>query len=204
MPDADPAHYVRGQYEGYRAIDGVAADSETETYAALRLEVDNWRWSGVPFYIRTGKRLPVHRDRAAAASSTTRRGSHFLGSGPATARRPTRSSCGSTRGTGVRLVLDAQRADQPGPGRSTLDMEFAQEGGEGATPYEVLLHAAMIGDSTRFTRQDGVEEAWRIMQPLLTLTAERCRPTRRDRGARTRRPSCPPGMAGGTGRGAKA
>ena len=56
---ADPAHYVRGQYDGYLSIDGVAADSTTETYAALRLDIDNWRWSGVPFFIRTGKRLPV-------------------------------------------------------------------------------------------------------------------------------------------------
>ena len=59
MPDADPAHYVRGQYDGYRSIEGVAADSSTETYAALRLEIDNWRWSGVPFFLRTGKCLPV-------------------------------------------------------------------------------------------------------------------------------------------------
>ena len=59
MPDADPKHYVRGQYDGYLGIDGVAAGSTTETYAALRLEIDNWRWSGVPFFIRTGKRLPV-------------------------------------------------------------------------------------------------------------------------------------------------
>ena len=59
MPEADPARYVRGQYDGYRDIDGVAADSTTETYAALALEVDNWRWAGVPFYIRTGKLLPV-------------------------------------------------------------------------------------------------------------------------------------------------
>ncbi len=56
---ADPAHYVRGQYDGYLEIDGVAPDSTTETYAALRLEIDSWRWSGVPFFIRTGKRLPV-------------------------------------------------------------------------------------------------------------------------------------------------
>ena len=54
-----PPHYVRGQYDGYPTIDGVAADSTTETYAALRLEIENWRWSGVPFFIRTGKRLPV-------------------------------------------------------------------------------------------------------------------------------------------------
>ena len=56
---ASPAHYVRGQHDGYRSIDGVAADSATETYAALRLDIDNWRWSGTPFYIRTGKLLPV-------------------------------------------------------------------------------------------------------------------------------------------------
>ena len=57
--EADPAHYVRGQYDGYLGIDGVAADSATETYAAMRLDIENWRWSGVPFFIRTGKRLPV-------------------------------------------------------------------------------------------------------------------------------------------------
>jgi len=69
--------------------------------------------------------------------------------------------------TGIRLILDAHRADMVGPSAIELDMEFSEEGGEGATPYEVLLHAAMIGDSTRFTRQDGVEETWRIMEPLL-------------------------------------
>ena len=69
--------------------------------------------------------------------------------------------------TGVQLRLDAFRADAAKAETITLDMEFAEEGGEGATPYEVLLHAALIGQSTRFTRQDGVEETWRIMQPLL-------------------------------------
>ena len=59
VSEADPVHYVRGQYEGYQNINGVAADSTTETYAALRLDIDNWRWSGVPFFIRTGKMLPV-------------------------------------------------------------------------------------------------------------------------------------------------
>src|SRR3954453_5042170 len=58
MPDADPAHYVRGQYEGYQDIDGVKKGSTTETFAALKLEIDNWRWAGVPFFIRTGKRMP--------------------------------------------------------------------------------------------------------------------------------------------------
>ena len=69
--------------------------------------------------------------------------------------------------TGVRLIVDAHRADVAGTAPIELDMEFADEGGEGPTPYEVLLLAAMRGDSTRFTRQDGVEETWRIMQPLL-------------------------------------
>jgi glucose-6-phosphate 1-dehydrogenase len=69
--------------------------------------------------------------------------------------------------TGIRMILDAHRADQPGPTAIQLDMEFAEEGGEGATPYEVLLHAALVGDSTHFTRQDMVEETWRVVQPLL-------------------------------------
>ena len=69
--------------------------------------------------------------------------------------------------TGIRFQLDAQRAGGTEPEAINLDMEFAEEGGEGPTPYEVLLHAAMMGDSTRFTRQDSVEETWRVMQPLL-------------------------------------
>ena len=59
VAEADPAHCVRGQYDGYRSIDGVAPDSTTETFVALRLDIENWRWAGVPFFIRTGKRLPA-------------------------------------------------------------------------------------------------------------------------------------------------
>jgi glucose-6-phosphate 1-dehydrogenase len=70
--------------------------------------------------------------------------------------------------TGIRIVLDARRADSPTPQEIDLDMEFAAEGGEGATPYEVLLRAAIQGDSTQFTRQDSVEETWRILQPLIS------------------------------------
>ncbi|HEY5858276.1 MAG TPA: hypothetical protein VIW24_30705 [Aldersonia sp.] len=69
--------------------------------------------------------------------------------------------------TGIRIMAEAQRGDKRQPQPITMDMEFADEGGEGPTPYEVLLHAAMVGDSARFTRQDGVEETWRVMQPLL-------------------------------------
>jgi len=69
--------------------------------------------------------------------------------------------------TGVRLQVEAQRGLHVEAEQISLDMEFAEEGGEGPTPYEVLLHAAMEGDISRFTRQDGVEEAWRVLQPLL-------------------------------------
>jgi glucose-6-phosphate 1-dehydrogenase len=165
MPDADPAHYVRGQYDGYRDIDGVAADSTTETYAALRLEIDNWRWSGVPFFIRTGKCLPVTQTELRLVFKHPPR----LGFWPGGPRRlePDQFVVKLDPSTGIRLRVDAQRGDRPEPEQVHLDMEFAVEGGEAATPYEVLLHAAMIGDSTRFTRQDSVEEAWRVLQPLL-------------------------------------
>ena len=69
---------------------------------------------------------------------------------------------------GLRMILDAERADRPGENQIHLDVgEFAQRGDEAPTPYEVLFRAAMVGDSTEFTRQDGVEETWRILQPLL-------------------------------------
>jgi glucose-6-phosphate 1-dehydrogenase len=162
---ADPAHYVRGQYEGYLDTDGVAADSTTETYAALRLDIDNWRWSGVPFFIRTGKHLAATQTEVRLVFKRPPK----LGFGFTGDRKPEPDQLVVKLDptTGVRLLLDARRADATGPESINLDMEFSQEGGEGATPYEVLLHAAMVGRSTRFTRQEGVEETWRIMQPLL-------------------------------------
>ena len=165
MADADPDHYVRGQYDGYLDIDGVAAGSTTETYAALRLEIDNWRWAGVPFFIRTGKRLPVTQTELRLVFRRPPRLRFMASSGRPPADGQLVVKLDPT--TGVRLEIDAHRADQGGPQAITLDMEFAQEGGEGPTPYEVLLHAAMDGDSTPFTRQDSVEECWRIMAPLL-------------------------------------
>jgi glucose-6-phosphate 1-dehydrogenase len=164
MPAADPAHYVRGQYDGYLDIPGVAAGSTTETYAALKLEVENWRWSGVPFFIRTGKRLPVTQTELRMVF-----------------RRPPRLGFGFERhrpepdqlvikldpSTGIQLLMEAQRGDEVEPEQISLDMEFARQGGEGASPYEVLLHAAMRGDAARFTRQDSVEQTWRVLQPLL-------------------------------------
>ncbi len=140
-------------------------DSTTETYAAaLRLEIENWRWSGVPFFIRTGKRLPVtqtelrlvfkHPPRLGFGSSRTvraepaRRQARPVDRRPARRRRAARRQAGAGDDHARRGVRGARAARAP-------------------TPYEVLLHAALVGDSTRFTRQDGVEETWRIMQPLL-------------------------------------
>jgi glucose-6-phosphate 1-dehydrogenase len=165
MPDGDPAHYVRGQYEGYREIDGVAPDSDTETYVALRLEIDNWRWAGVPFFLRTGKQLPVRQTEVRLLFRHPPR-LQFL---PTDHRRPVANQIvfKIDPSTGIQVIVDAQRADKRGLAEIELDMEFAEEGGEGATPYEVLLHAALVGDSTYFTRQDNVEESWRIVQPLL-------------------------------------
>jgi glucose-6-phosphate 1-dehydrogenase len=162
--DADPAHYVRGQYLGYGDIEGVAPGSATETYAALRLEIDNWRWSGVPFFIRTGKRLPATQTELRLVFKYPPR----LGFAVFERRpEPNQLVIRLDPSTGVRMVLDARRADASGAAPILFDVEFAQMGGEGATPYEVLLEAAITGNSVRFPRQDGVEETWRIMQPLL-------------------------------------
>jgi glucose-6-phosphate 1-dehydrogenase len=167
---ADPAAYVRGQYQGYRDIDGVAADSTTETYAALRLEIDNWRWSGVPFFIRAGKRLPVTQTELRLVfNEPPRLGFGLWGDRIAQSDQVVLRMDPST---GLRIILDARRAASMRPESITLDMTFSEEGGEGATPYEVLLHAAMVGQSIRFTRQEGVEETWRIMQPLLDAPPE--------------------------------
>jgi glucose-6-phosphate 1-dehydrogenase len=165
MPDADPARYVRGQYDGYRKIKGVAKGSRTETYCALRLEIDNSRWAGVPFFIRTGKRLPVRQTELRVVFRASPR-LRFLPHGHRPAA-PSQLVVKIDPATGVRIVLDARRADAPAPQEIDLDMEFSEEGGEGATPYEVLLYAAIRGDSTNFTRQDSIEETWRIVQPLL-------------------------------------
>jgi glucose-6-phosphate 1-dehydrogenase len=162
---ADPARYVRGQYDGYRSIDGVAPESGTETYAALELQIDNWRWSGVPFFIRTGKFLSTTQTELRLVfKRPPRLGLQLPFDRPP---EPNQLVLRLDPGSGIRLRIDGRRAAGPGPEEFTLDREIAREGGEAPTPYEVLLEAALNGNSTRFTRQDGVEETWRIMQPLL-------------------------------------
>ena len=163
MPAGDPAQYVRGQHEGYRKVSGVGKDSTTETYAAARFEIDNWRWEGVPFFIRTGKLLPATQTELRLIFEHP----PPLGFAPYRRRPEPDQLVKLDPSTGIRLLIDAQRSDTREPERIHLDMEFAEEGGEGPTPYEVLLHAAMQRDSTRFTRQDNIEQTWRIMKPLL-------------------------------------
>ncbi len=165
IESVDPAHCVRGQYEGYLGIDGVARDSDTETYTALRLDIDNWRWAGVPWFIRTGKRLPVTQTELRIVFRRPPRLA-FMEHGHRQPE-PNQFVVKLDPSTGTQLLLDAHRADGDGPEAIALDMEFAQEGGEAPTPYEVLLGDAMCGQSARFTRQDGIEEAWRVFQPLL-------------------------------------
>ena len=96
--------------------------------------------------------------------------------------------------------MDAQRGDRHEPEGVHLDMEFAEEGGEAATPYEVLLHAAMVGDSVRFTRQDSVEETWRVLQPLIDNPPP-VLPHAKGSWAPTKPTACWPGTAAGTDRG---
>lgn len=165
MPEADRASAVHGQYAGYREIEGVRKGSRTPTYAALALRVDNPRWSGVPFLLRTGKRLPVTQTEVRLVFRDAPR-PPFLESGrrdPAPGQLVLRVE----PATGIRIVLDAHRADAAAPGEVELDMAFADEGGEGPAAYEVLLEAALRGDARPFTRQDVVEETWRVLGPVL-------------------------------------
>lgn len=162
---ADPAHCVRGQYRGYRDITGVAPDSTTETYVALRLEIDSWRWSGVPFFIRAGKRLAVTQTEVRVVfKAPPKLGFARLDANPIRNQVVVKLD----PETGIRMVLDA-RKDGTIPGEAPVHFEagLPQLGGKEATPYEVLLHAALRGDHSRFTRQDGIEQAWRIFQPIL-------------------------------------
>jgi len=164
IADADPAHCVRGQYRGYGQVPGVAKGSQTETYIALRLGVDNWRWLGVPFFLRAGKAMAErvtevrlvfrHPPRLAflGGSATTEANQVVLRIDPDPGLRISLTSQGSGR-----------RISQP----VHLDLSFAQELGQPLSPYERLLNNAMRGDQRLFTREDSVEETWRIVQPLL-------------------------------------
>ena len=162
IPPADPPHYVRGQYQGYADVPGVARGSATETYVALRLEIDSWRWTDVPIFLRAGKALPHKVTEVRLLLRRTPRLA-FL-------PRPTRAEPNQVvlridPDPGLRLQLSALAGQSWRPVH--LDTSFVRELGEPAEPYERLLHAALAGDHQLFARQDSVEETWRIVQPLL-------------------------------------
>jgi glucose-6-phosphate 1-dehydrogenase len=166
-PAAVNTDVVRAQYEGYRREPHVAAGSRTETYVAVRLVLDNWRWAGVPFYLRTGKRLA---DRHTEVSV------HFKRA-PFTLFRETPVEC--TNPNVLRLLIQPEEgislsfdAKVPGPLErlDTVTMDFSYAGHfkrEPSTGYETLLFDAMAGDQTLFHRMDIVEAGWEIVQPIL-------------------------------------
>jgi glucose-6-phosphate 1-dehydrogenase len=155
---------VRGQYRGYRDEEGVASDSRVETFAALRLEIDSWRWAGVPFFVRAGKKLPVtatevyarfHRPPPITFPD--------IGDGPPNALR-------FRLGPDVLIALGARvkAAGEAMHGERTELCVAHQSPGE-MEPYERLLGDAMRGDPTLFAREDGVEAAWAVVQPALDV-----------------------------------
>jgi glucose-6-phosphate 1-dehydrogenase len=159
----EPRDLVRGQYRGYRGEPQVAPDSQVETFAALRLEVDSWRWDGVPFFIRAGKRLPV---------TTTEVIVNF--------KRPPLAKFVPGSTNYMRLQLTPQTAialgvqvKKPGDGMVGQPTElsfFRHAGADEMDAYERLLDDAMDGDPTLFGRQDAVDAAWQIVQPILGNT----------------------------------
>jgi glucose-6-phosphate 1-dehydrogenase len=160
---ADPERYVRGQYEGFREVKDVAADSTTETFAAVELEVDNWRWSGVPFFIRAGKCMPA---KASEVTVTFKRPPR-LGVGSGGKPDPNQLTVRIEPTPGARIRLFAKRAGEEAFEPADLAVLFEKTPGEDPEPYERLLGDALAGRYTLFTRQDTVEETWRIVQPLL-------------------------------------
>jgi glucose-6-phosphate 1-dehydrogenase len=161
---ADPKHYVRGQYEGYLDVPGVAKNSQTETYTALRLEIDNWRWSGVPVFLRAGKALA---ERVTEVRLHLRRTPRLAFLPKVAHAEQNQVVLRVDPEPGLRLALTAKDDQASGWKPLTLDAEFSRELGEPLEPYERLLHSALVGDAQLFAREDSVEESWRIVQPLL-------------------------------------
>lgn len=161
-----PDDVVYGQFEGYLDEDGVSSSSEVETYAALRLRIDSWRWSGVPWFIRTGKCL---RSTALEAVVELRPAPTLLFAGEhAPVPHPNLIRFRLGKNAGVDVSIEAKR-----PGRAfatkqvDLDVFFESTIGLGDDAYERLLEDILVGDPRRFARQDTVEEAWRVVEPLI-------------------------------------
>ena len=164
MLPIDPGRVVRGQYDGYRDEPGVAADSQTETFVALEVQIDNPRWSGVPFYLRTGKALAQGRR---VITLGFRKPEHELFGGD---HRPAALSFEVAEPGALTLHMLAK---EPGPemvlGRAPMTFAYKTAQGERneLEAYQRLLHDAMCGDRTLFTRARGIERLWEVAAPLL-------------------------------------
>ena len=162
MPAVDPHRYVRGQYDGYLQVPGVATGSTTETFVALQLEIDNWRWAGVPIFLRAGKALAHDITEVRLLLHPTPRLA-FLPN--PTQVDPNQIVLRIDPEPGLRMQIITCSGDSWRPVH--LDTVFSHELGEPWEPYERVLHAALIGDHQLFARQDSIEQTWRIVQPLL-------------------------------------
>jgi glucose-6-phosphate 1-dehydrogenase len=182
MPPVMPAHAVRGQYgagtvlgtpmKAYRQEPDVSPSSNIETYVAMRLEIDNWRWAGVPFYIRTGKHLK-HRNTEIAIRFKQAPYAAFQDT-PVNVLRPNWLVLRISPDEGISLQFEVKR---PGPvvDLAAVKMEFRYDDWFPKEPnvgYETLLYDVMIGDQTLFMRADMVEHAWRVVQPVLDAWAK--------------------------------
>jgi glucose-6-phosphate 1-dehydrogenase len=165
MPSVDPTHAVRGQYQGYHKIEGVQPGSDTETFVGLQLTIENWRWSGVPIFVRAGKSMPATATEIVVRLKEVpelRYGRHRLacpGSDDIVFR--------IGRDAGMTIALFAKTPGKEDTREVSLDVSFLEELGKSPGPYERLLTDALHGDTTLFPRWDVIEETWRIVQPLL-------------------------------------
>ncbi|MFL5395518.1 MAG: glucose-6-phosphate dehydrogenase [Myxococcales bacterium] len=160
IPPIQPADVVRGQFRGYRQEPGVAAESTTETFAALRLYVNSWRWQGVPFLIRAGKCLPVTRTEVFVRL----RQAPILVEGLV----PPPNYFRFRLSPGFVIALGAMvRAPGEKFAGQEVELELNKVEGKDIEPYDELLGDAVAGDSFRFAREDYVEEAWRIVDPAI-------------------------------------
>ncbi|HET8955156.1 MAG TPA: glucose-6-phosphate dehydrogenase [Solirubrobacterales bacterium] len=163
MCAADPKRYVRGQYDGFLEVKDVAPDSQTETFAAVELEVDNWRWAGVPFFVRAGKNLPVKVSEVSVFFKRPPR----LGVGKGKTPEPNQLTIRIEPKPGARIRLYAKQAGEEAFQTADMEVLFEKVPGEDPEPYERLLGDAIAGNHQLFTRQSAIEETWRVVQPLL-------------------------------------
>ena len=169
MQPIEPSDVVRGQYLGYRDIPGVSPDSDAETFIALRCSIDNWRWAGVPFYLRTGKRMAEGQRIVSIAFREPPKSMFPAGSGVGE-QGPDHLTFDLADSAKMSLSFYGKR---PGPGMrlDKLSLQFAMHDtgldGDVFEAYERLILDAMRGDHTLFTTADGIERLWEISEPLL-------------------------------------